>query len=255
MNKRFNSIVKKFDEIHHLGWIKSINNYQNGAGLTFENLLDKKEDNFSYPDFDGVEIKTQKINSKYTISLFNLTPWGTEYPEIERIRKKYGYYDYDKDDYKKINIELYASKNILSCNRFFFNLEVNRKEERIYLIIQDINYNILEKESYWSFEDIKERLYQKLKYLGFIHVVSIKKQKKEYYKYIRLECYILKDFENFLNLIEKNIVSICFTTTPIKYGPRLGKNQSHCIFKINKFDLNKMFTLDHIQDYNSSNHY
>ncbi|MBE6147994.1 MAG: hypothetical protein E7167_00575 [Firmicutes bacterium] len=158
----FSELESKFAEIYKKGWIKSINKNYNGVGLTFEELLGKNIDDFAYPDFQGIEIKAQRVKSDYSVTLFGAAPWGESWPETERLRVKYGYFDYDKDDDKKINIELYYSKNVLVCNRYFFNLEINREEKKIYLVIRDINYNLLERSVYWFFDDLESKLKEKL---------------------------------------------------------------------------------------------
>ena len=255
MHEIFTNLDNEFLKIYQKGWNQSVNDISSGVGMTFEKLLGKEEDDFSFPDFDGIEIKTQRINSNYPITLFGLAPWGNEFPEIERLRKSFGYFDFSPDDDKKLNVEFYHSKNVLVCNRYFFNLEINYEEERLYLIVKDINYNVIEKSAYWSFADIKEKLDGKLKYLGFVHAYSKKELGKEYFKYFRLECYKMRNFEKFLELIEKNIICVSFTTSPVKYGPSTGKSKASCYFRIGKFDLNKLFTLDHYIDFNNQEHY
>ena len=76
-----------------MGYVKAINNYNSGIGLTFENLLGKKVDDFPLPDFQNeIEIKTKLAFSTKPIHLFKLTPDGTEFFEMKRIVSKYGYY-------------------------------------------------------------------------------------------------------------------------------------------------------------------
>lgn len=174
---------------------------------------------------------------------------------MERLKVLYGYFDYDTADDKKINVEFYCSKNVLICNRYFFNLEINREEKRIYLIIRDLDLNIIDKGTYWFFDELETKLKEKLQYLGFIHAACKKDDNYEYLKYFKLECYIYKDFNTFLDLIEKNIISVSFTTAPIKFGPQLGKNRASCYFRIGKFDLNKLFTLDYVVNYGNNEHY
>lgn len=255
LNTIFNDLELKFNEIHNCGWIKSINKNYNGVGMTFERCLGKEEDDFAYPDFQGIEIKTQRIKTSYPITLFGAAPWGEDWPEADRIRKLYGYFDYESEDVKKLNVEFYCSKNVLVCNRYFFNLEVNRKEEKIYLVVRDINYNVIDKGAYWFFDDLKMKLKEKLQYLGFVHASSKKVNDIEYFKYFKLECYIYKDFDAFLDLIEKNIITVSFTTSPIKYGPSFGKNKASSYFRIGKFDLNKLFELERVVNYGDDQHY
>ena len=255
MKSIFNNLACKFREIHALGWIKSVNEISSGVGMTFEKLLGKEEDDFSFPDFEGIEIKTQRISSDYPITLFGLAPWGKDFPEIERLRKQYGYYDYSDDDNKKLNVEFYCSKKVLIHNRYFFNLDINYEDQKIYLIIRDIDNNVIDNYAYWSFDDIKEKLNGKLHYLGFIHAFSKKELGNEYFKYFKLECYEIKNLDTFLALVEKNIICVSITTSPVKYGPSMGKNKASCYFRIGKFDLDKLFDLDCIIDFNSESHY
>lgn len=251
----FHNLEEKFREIFEMGWVESINDYSSGVGMTFEKLLGKESDDFAHPDYDGIEIKTQRVGTDYPITIFGLAPWGNTAPEVERLRETYGYFDYDDKDQRKLNAEIYASKNKLICNRYFFNLDVNRKERKIYMIIYDINYNIIDNTTYWHFDDIEEKLKYKLQYLGFVHAASKSKFKKEYFKYFKLECYELKDFNTFLDLLEKNIIAVSFTSSMIKYGPSMGKYKASCYFRINKYDLSKLFTLKKSINLYNYNHY
>ena len=251
----FKDLKIEFERIYKMGWIKSVNDNYNGVGLTFEKLLGKEVDDFSYPDYNGVEIKTQRINSDYPITLFGLAPWGINVSQMDYLRRKFGYFDYDDDDCKKLNAEFYSSKNILICNRYFFNLEVNREEEKIQLIIRDINYNVLNDSTFWFFDDIREKLRYKLNFLAFVHAKSKKQNGEEYFKYFKIEFYILKNFDLFLKLIEQNVISVSFTSAPIKYGPSIGKYKTSCYFRIGKFDLNKLFDLYDELNFYDANHY
>ncbi|MBE6147993.1 MAG: hypothetical protein E7167_00570 [Firmicutes bacterium] len=91
--------------------------------------------------------------------------------------------------------------------------------------------------------------------MGFIHAACTKKDEHEYFKYFKLECYVYKNFETFLDLLEKNIICVSFTTAPIKYGPNFGENKDSCYFRIGKFDLNKLFDTVKVINYGSDQHY
>lgn len=117
MEKTFENLVAKFKNIKEMGFVKSVNDNYNGVGLTLENLLGKKQDDFAYPDYEGIEIKTHRKFSKYPITLFGAALWGKSFPENDRIRSTYGYYQTDAPDDRKIVTEFYGNKNVLVCNR------------------------------------------------------------------------------------------------------------------------------------------
>jgi len=171
------------------------------------------------------------------------------------LRRTYGYFSYEPQEKKKLNLEFYHSKNVLICNRYFFVLDIDRISKKIYLVIKDIDYNVIERCAYWDFDDLEEKLNQKLKYLGFVHAFCKKEDGKEYFKYFKLECYTYKNFDVFLDLIEKNIISVSITTSPIKYGPNIGNSKASCYIRINKFDLNKLFDLIYVKNFNLNKHY
>ena len=248
MENRFSNLINKFHEIYKRGWIKSNSNDFNSVGNTFEELLGKKMDEFSYPDYDGIEIKCQRVDTSYPFTLFGLAPWGESVPEIERIRRKYGYFDFDPDDKKKINAEFLYDKNILICNRYYFNLDICVAEEKIYLVIYDYNHNLLERISYWSFSDIKEKLNVKLQYMAYIYSASQKFDGVEYFKYFRMECYQNPSFDKFLDLIRRNIISVSFTTSSVKYGPSEGKMKASVYFRIHRGDIIKLFEKVCVED-------
>lgn len=115
----------------------------------------------------------------------------------------------------------------------------------MYLAIYDFNHNLIEKEAYWDFSELKEKLECKLKYLAIILAKEQNHNYCDYYNYVELYCYILKDFETFLDLIDKNIISVSMTCSATKYGPSIGKQKMSCYFRIGIFDLPKLFTLDY----------
>ena len=74
MDKNFKSLIFKFKDINKNGYIKGINNNLiNSAGLTLENLLNKKADSLFLPDYRDIEIKCTQRFSRYPISLFSLS--------------------------------------------------------------------------------------------------------------------------------------------------------------------------------------
>jgi hypothetical protein len=93
MEKTFKTLINEFEKISKFGWVESTSYGSSGVGMTFEKLLGKAPDDFSLPDYNEVEIKTQRIDSNYPVTLFGLAPWGSHLPAPNYLRKTYGYYD------------------------------------------------------------------------------------------------------------------------------------------------------------------
>ncbi|MDD5865134.1 MAG: MvaI/BcnI family restriction endonuclease [bacterium] len=243
MCQEFNNIIKKFKEIKKLNYVESINNDFNGIGLTFEKLIGKEVDTFSYPDYEGIEIKTTLKITEYPIALFSLAPWSSHFPALDYLRRKYGYLQTEIEDNRKLNAVFYYDKNELISNRYFFNLKCDDKEEKLYLLIYDINFNLIDDGTYWYYSDLKEKLEVKLKYLALIYASAKNINNKKYYYYREIYCYKLKGFNIFLDLIKRNIICINITSRISKTKDNIDKMKCGCYFKINKFDVNKLFDL------------
>ena len=93
MNIEFENLKKKFAEIKNMNWVESVRKDSTGSGRTFEKLLGIGENNLEIPDYNGIEIKVKRSYSNSFTTLFNCTPEGPHYCEIERIKEKYGYPD------------------------------------------------------------------------------------------------------------------------------------------------------------------
>ena len=80
----------------------------------------------------------------------------------------------------------------------------------------------LETEMSWSFEELKNRLVNKMSYLVVVNVKRYLKNDIYYYKYYNPTFYTLKNFSNFLWLVEKGLVCVSFKLTYVHYGERFG---------------------------------
>ena len=110
MNTDIKNLYKKYVEIKRMGWIKSDIKGNNAVGLTFERLLGLSQNELEIPDYNGIELKTKRYNSKSYITLFSYTPEGQYYHEVERLKDTYGYPHQKFKDYKVLN-------NSVNCNR------------------------------------------------------------------------------------------------------------------------------------------
>ena len=242
MTTEFKNLITKFKEINKRKYIKGINNNLiNSAGLTFENLLGKKADSMFFPDYEGIEIKCTQRYSHYPIGLFSLAFEGPELFETSQILKKYGYRDYIFFGYKKLIGTLKYNEKVL-IGRRYFELNIDENNKRIFLNIYNKNNKLLDTRGFIDFNTIKERLETKLSNFCLIYASKKKDNNDLYFRYYKIECYILKDFNTFLNLIKTNEITITIMLRFSRNYNTLGKNKNKgLLFAIDKEKVDKLF--------------
>jgi len=253
MDNEIVDLKKIFNKIKKMDWIKSSRQGTDAIGRTFENLLGQEENSLEIPDFRGIEIKTKRSYTKSYISLFNMTPSGKYYHEIERLQSVYGYYDKNLKDYKVLNNSVYCGRRTFIGTQYEFMLKVNWNEKKIYLYIFDIHGYLIEKDVYWDFDILKEKVYRKLSILAFIKAHRKFINRIEYFKYYDMNLYVLKDFETFISLVENGIIRINFKIGVFKSGRRKGQIHDHgTSFEIKECDLIKLYNkytkIDNVHD-------
>lgn len=236
-----NELKEKFYKIKNNGWIKSIRKGSTGIGATFESILGLKENSLEIPDFNGIEIKTKRnYSNSYTV-LFNYAPEGKYCHEIEKLKDKYGYPDKILKSYKVLNKSFFCNVKVRVSN-YYFIIKVDKNLKRIILNIIDLYGNLIENNIYWDFEKIAEKLNKKLQFLAFVYADRKFVNNDEYFKYYRMDIYKLKDFETFINLLEKGIIRITFKLGVFRSGDTIGKLHNHgTSFDIIENDLVKLF--------------
>lgn len=242
MQKNIEELSNKFIEIKNMGWIKSIIEGNSSVGRTYETLLGNNENSFEIPDYNGIEIKTKSSKKNIFTTLFNCKPEGLYYKETERIKDTYGYPDRNFPKYKVLNNSIFCNEKTKIGNKFQFQLEVNDKEEKIFLYIYDSKNNLLEKDVYWDFDTLKEKLYRKLKYLAYIHATKKYSKDGVYFKYTKIKFYKLKNFEEFIKLIKQGKIRVTFKVSIYKKGRKKGKTYDHGTgFDIKEEDLLQLY--------------
>lgn len=241
MGNNIELLINEFNKIKNVPLNKSLRNGTTGIGYTFEKLLKKPEDNKSLPDYKGIEIKTKLGYTKSSLTLFTLTPKSSNNERsIKYILDNYNYPD--KDNLPTFKGDVYHNFNNLIAKKYIFKTKVNRLEDKLELIILDTNYNVINNDIYWNLSDIKTRLFTKINYLAYVKGYPYKKNNEIYYKYTNLYIYKLKTFEDFINLLEKDLIYITFNISMFNTKDR--KNQIHdrgTAFKLRNTCILKLF--------------
>lgn len=243
MESIVDEFVNKFNKIKNIGWIKSIENTKGGAGRTFEYMLGNQENSLEIPDYNGIEIKTKLSKKNIYTTLFNCKPESCYYMETERLKNKYGYADRDFPNYKVLNNSVFCNFKTLIGNNIYFQLKVDRIQKKVFLTTFNINGEIIENNvTYWDFDTLEEKLYRKLKTLAYIKVAVKFQNNQPYYKYYKMNLYKLKNFDNFINLIEQGKIRVTFKVGLYKSGPKKGKTYDHGTgFDIKECDLLQLY--------------
>lgn len=248
MEDNLKDIINEFKRINKLGYIKGIhNNLMNSAGLTFESLLGKKADSIYFPDYKDIEIKTTQRFSRYPITLFTSSFDGPNLFESNDILNKYGHYDIEFTNTKILITPLIFKEKILVHN-YYFEIDMDIKQEILFINIYDINFNFLEKRGIINFKTLSDKLIIKLQNLCVIYASKKKIENNLYFRYYKIECYKLKSFETFISLISEKKININLSLRISRSGIYKGKNKNkNLVFSINKNDLDLLF--DKIYEY------
>lgn len=242
MENNILELEKKFKEIKSKEWLPAINSYLSGSGLTFEKALGKEEDQFCYPDFYGIEIKTKLWSSKYPTSLFCLSPITNYINPMECITNKFGYPDKDFKNLKVLKGDIFANKTVAIGINYLFKTIVDDSQKCIRLCIFDKMGNKIVENVRWDFDDLEKIINIKMQTLALVHTLHKKENKIDYYKYYKMEIYQFKSFENFIELIKNGTISIQFKVSRFKSGKRIYQIHDHgTAFRINENNFSKLY--------------
>ena len=244
MNENIIILKKEFKRIKNMGWIKSVRKDKGGIGITFEKMIGVQENSLEIPDFGDIEIKTKRAYSKSYTGLFNCTPTGPHYHEVERLKEKFGYPDKNLKKFKVLNASVSTTEKQKVGINFYFQLSIDKINQKIFLHVFDKFDNLVEKCVYWDFDILEEKIYRKLSKIAFVKAIVKKINKEEYFKYYDLKIYKLKSFDKFIELIERGIIRITFKIGIYKSGDKIGKIYDHgTSFNIRGCDLEKLYDL------------
>ena len=216
-----------FYKIKSLGWIRGISNGTGNVGITFESLLGKQRENFSIPDYQGIEIKTSLSSQHSWITLFSASPDGAYLFETRLLCDRYGCPDPVLKEHKIFYKMIRADKIRRINKKYLMKLSVVYATEKIFLEVYDNFFHLIERECFWNFSSLEERLFRKLRYLAFIKAEKKVVNTNTYFRYTDISFYQLKDFRNFLILIENGEIQICFKVGVFRSEKKMGKICDH----------------------------
>lgn len=242
-------IIDEFHKIAQKEWIKSVNKGLGSIGYTFEEQLKKKPDSLYFPDYYGTEIKCSGKYSRYPITLFTTSFDGPTFPEINRIIENWGYPDKDFPNKKIIFANINCKRNTKIESNVSLKLEINYKEEKLYLCVYNKNNELIEKESFVYLDTLYKHLFLKLKRIALIYANKRIKNKETYFHYYKMSLFELKSFETFIKQLENGKIKVSLIARISKSGIDKGRYRNqNLVFKIKKDEMEYLF--NNIYEYN-----
>ena len=246
-------LINEFKRISKKRYIRGVNNAIGAIGLTFEKELDKKADSLYFPDYYGTEIKCTSRFSRYPIGLFSTAFDGPTFPEINRLIDKYGYYDNEIKDKKVLFAYLSCIKWTFVKDKYLFKLDIDEKEEKMYLCVKDLETNVVERKSFVYLDSIYNHLLVKLNRLALINASTKKTIEGNFFRYYKMTIYNLIGKEKFLELLKNGVIRIELMARVSKSTKSYGKYKNKdLLFSIRKDDIDKLFKKIYIYDHDAN---
>lgn len=242
MKENIFELKSEFEKIKKMNWVKAVNNDFSGSGLTFEKLLGKEIDELPFPDYKGIEIKTKISQSRYATTLFCSTPTTGYIKPMETLVNTYGYYSRFFLNEKVLMGIIDATKLSPIGNNYLYKVIVDREKKRIQIKILNKDLSDTNELIYWDFDDLEKIIRIKLRTLALVVTQRKIVENDIFYRYTKLYIFEIKTFEDFIDLIEKGIISIEFCINRFKSGKRIGQIHDHgTAFRIYQGDLLKLY--------------
>ena len=193
-------------------------------------------------DFDDIEIKVQSKYSKYPITLFSLTLDGPEPMALQSFVSRYGAYDDQYTNSKVLYITLNAQNYTFWGRTLKMRLFFDKRKQRLYIHVVHSNGKTIELKTYWELSSLYAALVRKVDKLCIIINETKYLNSLKYIKYIDINFFILKSFDDFINSLCDGTVSVKIKYGVYKKGPLAGSPYNHGIaFQVTYSNLEKIF--------------
>tara|TARA_B100001741_G_C16490574_1_gene569463 strand:+ start:96 stop:878 length:783 start_codon:yes stop_codon:yes gene_type:complete len=207
--------IDKFKKIKSIGWHENTKtqNGHGGHGNTLESAFGVVENNKVEPDWKNFEIKSLKEKPE-PISLTSTVP---SYPEgaDKYLWETYG--EVKEDGYRRFYATLRATEEAtkqygnpwsLHYNKRFMKMRISKTDQRVYLIVQDLDNKEINELIYWEFDLLKNK-FKKINDIIFATKTGERKNSlgKKEFKWEYANIFWGFNFESFLNeMYHGNIV-------------------------------------------------
>ena len=224
-------IRDEFQRISSMGYVLSdrpeAEKNDGAVGNTFETLLGVDENNYKDPDFEGWEVKTQRRYSKSASSLFTSKPTfpakGDEY-----MRENWGISDPSGEcpHIKCFRTSIYAHRWSVVYERYKMKLHVDDENQKLFILLCDLDENLIDGSVYWSFEDL-QKASLKLKNTFVVSAEETKIDGLIHFRYVSGKAFVGFRFKNLINLIKEGLARYDNRLGIYRTGPKAGSKHNH----------------------------
>lgn len=187
-------LKNKLSDIKEMGFIVSKRKGNTGIGYTLETLLGLKENNLKTPDFDKIELKSQRKGASNPVTMFTFNRGVWKIHQSELI-EKYGYIDTNNRP------SLYCKVNTKSNNQGL-SLKVEKENVRLYFLNETL---IAE----WTGDRLIDRFRNKMPALVVVNAETrINSDGKEEFWFNEAFYLTQPNEDNFLDLIRQDIIIV-----------------------------------------------
>lgn len=231
-SKYINDLVEVVNKIKEDGWHDATRKGNTGIGKTFEDLLEKEEDNLDAPDYFDIEIKTHETASMSMITLFTKSP---SYPRGANtlLRTKYGKLDIFNNKILHVTV---SGNKITQSKEYSFNFKivVDDTNRLIRLHVYDKDKNIVDDSVYWTYNDLQTQINKKLETIAIISAESRIHDGKKQYKYNVIDIVTGLSVDCLVEAIKAGDLKVDIRIGAYQSGIKKGKTHDHGTgFRIN----------------------
>ncbi|GAN69852.1 MvaI/BcnI family restriction endonuclease [Acetobacter orleanensis] len=231
-----------FLKVKDLGFVRSSRTNSTGVGKTFEDFVGVAENNLKEPDLHGFEVKAQRSYSGSYVTLCTKSPTHP-IKANQYIKDKYGYPDQSHPNIKVIHTSIFHNKfSINSYSGVKFRLQVDLLEKRVYVLVFNLNEEVIDSSIYYSFESIDNAL-RKIKNLAYVSAQTEKRNFEEFFHFTNAILFSeMKGLDHFLQEIINGNIMYDVRIGAYKSGNKIGKAHDHGSgFRIKRMLLNGMY--------------
>jgi hypothetical protein len=237
-----------FQRIKKVGWMQSHRSHNTGIGKTFEDIIGVDENNSQSADYmNTLELKAQRDFTGSMITLFTKSP---DHPLLANsyIREEYGVSAKGDSQMKIIHTTVPGSNYNSFKGKIGFKLEVNEKEERIYILVKNLQTRtIIDQSIYYFFETLQPLAECKCRNIAYIEAETKIEGEREYFRYSKATLLTNLTFRKFLDAIHQGLILYDIRIGVYQSGKSIGRTHDHGSgFRIKKADIGKVFKITEI---------
>lgn len=223
MSKHLPELIKKVNEIKSKGWVKSTRSGNTGIGKTFEDLLNKVEDNLDSPDFHDIEIKTHEESSSSMLTLFTKSP---SYPRAANTMLRNNYGITNENGQKTLHATV-SGNSITKTSTYSFNFKVEAEEDVLRLYVYDLSGCLVNSDVFWSYDALNTQIKKKLKTIAVIYGEKSIQNCETYYKYSEIDIVTGLTIEGLKLAIKNGDLKVDLRIGVYNSGKNKGKTHDH----------------------------